>query len=58
MAKEKQRLYVELKCYGKRKWEVITYGDGSRVNTWQFDNPKEAYMFALEQSGLYSEWDV
>lgn len=47
---------LSMRCYGRDKWSVTIY-NGGIIHTYWFKNPKSAYLFALGQTGLYSEWD-
>lgn len=47
---------LSIRCYAKDKWSVTIY-NGGVIETFWFKTPKQAYMFAIDQTGLYSEWE-
>ena len=47
---------VIIKCYSKNDWEVEIPGSFLHED-FRFKTARQAYLFAIQMTGFYSEWD-
>ncbi len=55
LQKNEKGLILSIEGYATDDW--VTYNFGHALQKWHFDSLDTAYLFAIRNTGFYSEWD-